>query len=190
MTVKYAWAVFFTYFSECRSNSHQQESITVWSSLHRKGYSSHLYYLHMLRVILHQFQTRSPFKTYQTFSMSLPRKTKQICFPLQRVQFLLIWCSPRTDPNIMHFPSPENLHTAQQTDKYLIGQPSVPPHPPFHGSSYSGHESTTGCACHVSLWESKPMWGQSLPRSPVDASPAGAGGACLPGYERRTDARA
>lgn len=26
----------------------------------------------------------------------------------------------------MHFPSPENLLTAQQTDKYLIGQPSVP----------------------------------------------------------------
>ncbi len=97
----------------------------------------------------------------------------QNLLPCPKGPVLLIWCSSRTDPNIMHFPSPENLHTAQQTDKYLIGQPSVPSP---HGSSYSGHESTTGCECHVSLWESKPMRGQSLPCSPANASPAGAGG--------------
>lgn len=122
----------------------------------------------------------------QTFSMSLPEnKTNLPSNPKDPV--FLIWCSSRTDPNIMHFPSPENLHTAQQTDKYLIGQPSVPSP---HGSSYSGHESNRGCECHVGLWESKPMWGQSLPCSPVGASPAGAGSACLPGYKHRADARA
>lgn len=100
-------------------------------------------------------QTWSPFKTYlmQTFSL----KRKQIC---PKGPVLLIWCSSHTDPNIMHFPSPENLHTAQQTDKYLIGQASVPSP---HGSSYSGHESSSGCGCHVSLWELKPMWAKSAP---------------------------
>lgn len=121
------------------------------------------------------------------YSVHLFLKTKQICFFYPNSPVFLIWFSSCTHPNIMHFPSPENLHTAQQTDKYLIGQPSVPSP---HGSIYSGHESITGSKCHVSLWESKPMWGQSPPCSPVNASPAGAGWACLPGYKHGTDARA
>lgn len=48
----------------------------------------------------------------QTFSVSLPKnKTNLLSSPKGPV--LLIWCSSCTDPNIMHFPSPENLHTAQ-----------------------------------------------------------------------------
>lgn len=122
----------------------------------------------------------------QTLRMSLPKnKTNLLSYPNDPV--FLNWCSSCTHPNIMHFPSPENMHTAQQTDKYLISQPSVPSP---HGSSYSGHESSTGSNCHVSLRKLKPMWAQSPPCSPVDASPAGAGGACLPGYKHSTDARA
>lgn len=97
----------------------------------------------------------------QTFRLSLLKISSYLlCRPKRPV--FSVWCSSCTDPNIMHCPSPENLHTAQQTDKYLIGQPSVPTPVP-NGNSYCGHESTTGRECHVCLWESKPMWGQSLP---------------------------
>lgn len=74
----------------------------------------------------------------QTRSMSLC-KNKINLLSCPKGPVVLIWCSSRTDPNIMHFPSPENLYFAQQTDKYLIGLPSVPS--PSHGSRYSGHES-------------------------------------------------
>lgn len=91
----------------------------------------------------------------------------------------------------MHFPSPENLHTAQQTDKYLIGQPSVPPPPPLSMAAATVGMRVPQDARAMSVFGNQsPCGGQSLPRSPVDASPAGAGGACLPGYKRRTDARA
>lgn len=139
------------------------------------------FYTHSIRAV-HHSEVIMP----QTFRMSLT-KNKTNLFSSPNGPVLLIWCSSCTDPNIMQFPSPDNLHTAQQTDKYLIGQPSVPSP---HGSSYSGHESTAGCECHVSLWESKPVWGQSPPRSPADASPAGGSAACLPGREHHTDARA
>lgn len=118
-----------------------QDSITVWGQF--SLLLSFAYVMHHCtstvsesKHVLHSKPIRM-----QTLSMSLPRnKTNLLSSPKGPV--LLIWCSSRTDPNIMHFPSLENLHTAQQTDKYLIGQPSVPPPPPPHGSSYSGHEST------------------------------------------------
>lgn len=54
-----------------------------------------------------------------------------------------------TDPNIMHFPCPENLQRAQQTDKYLIDQPSVPSHPPMAaataGRAWEYHRKWVPC---------------------------------------------
>lgn len=91
----------------------------------------------------------------QTRSPSLPKKTKQICFPVQRVQFYL---SDAADPNIMHFPSPENLHAAQQTDKYLIGQPSVP-HQPWQQPEWAWERHRMRVPCQFlgikALWGTK-----------------------------------
>lgn len=86
---------------------YQQQSITVWFSLHGTRHNSY-YYLHILCIICVRIQLIIS----QTFSMSLPKnKTDLLSCP--RGPVLLIWCRSRAHPNIMHFPSPENLHTAQ-----------------------------------------------------------------------------
>ncbi len=107
----------------------------VWSSLHWTSYLFYLYYhLHILCIIFNlQQQNCSPLKTYHNADIQhvFPPKNQTNLLFRPKGPVLLIWCSSRSHPNIMHFPSPENLHTAQQTDKYLIGQPSVPPIPPW-----------------------------------------------------------
>lgn len=79
--------------------------------------------IHSITIVHHSKLIR-----LQTFRVSFPKNTTNL-FSYPNGPVLLIWCSSCTDPNIMHFPSPDNLHTAQQTDKYLIGQPSVPSPP-------------------------------------------------------------
>lgn len=144
--------------------------------------------------VMHHFTLMaSEFKNVQNVSMHLPKiKTNLLSCPEGPLPS--IWCSFCTDPNIMHFPSPQNLHTAQQTDKYLIRPafcPTPPPPMPPDGNSHSGHERALQDVSAMSVFGNQsPCGGQSLPRSPVDASPAGAGAACLPGYKHCTDARA
>lgn len=112
---------------------YQQQSITVWSSVHGTRCSFHFVhnYLHILCTILHpQHQNvinilQSKVTVSKIFRMPLSKnKTNLLSYPNSPV--FLIWWNSCTHPNIMHFPSPENQHAAQQTDKYLIGQPSVP----------------------------------------------------------------
>lgn len=65
--------------------------------------------------------------------------------PLQHAG-LLHRCSFHTDPNTC-FPRPENLRSAHQTDKYLIGLPRGPSPTP---GSLSGHERhhAISAPCH------------------------------------------
>lgn len=138
MTVKYACAI-FNFFSSAFMSTGWNSYLDIGSSqlqcdlvcmgpdtvfidiiiciCYASFYIHSFWYVHHSKLII-----------MQTFSKSLPKnKTNLLSCPKGPVW--LIWCSSRTDPNIMHFPSPENLHTAQQTDKYLIGQPSVPSPP-------------------------------------------------------------
>lgn len=97
-------------------------------------------------------------------------------------------CSSHTDPNVMHFPSAQNLHSAHQTDKYLIGLSWSHP-PPWQPLQWAWEAPRDFSAVSFSGNQS-PCGDKVCPRSPANAPPAGAGGACLPGEERRTDARA
>lgn len=105
-------------------------------------------------------------------------KQNKLAFLSERSNFTILVDFSLCSKHI--FPSPENQHCAQTTDKYLIGLPSVPfPLPwqqlavgrricmPCHSLGTKAHVGDTFCPC-----------------SPVDTFPAGAGTVCFPVWAR------
>lgn len=114
----------------------QQQPITDGDSLHRTAVDVHMF----ASPTASQLFVMKP-----TCSMPLPVNNLPSCPKAAD----LTRCSSHTDPNIMQ-PSPEN-----QTHEYLIGLSRPIPS--------RGTRGTAGLQRPVILWESKPMWGQSLP---------------------------